>query len=601
MRNVFLSLGLFAIGSATTVLAQQPQGVTQCGTPTGQAPYPLTEYTELPPLHEADANDWKGVSTSRILAAWGNTNTRYEATLPPQKTERSLLVKAWRGERISVQAVVWSGRDTEDLTYELTPAKDGHGHTLPAEAFETGFVRYVMADGLNPDGSGCGHRNHTQWDSLRLADCIDPYLKTTPMKAHETRGIWISCQIPADVHPGTYRCRLLVRSKEAQWAALPLDIQVTERVLPPAHDWSYHLDLWQNPYAVARYYQVPLWSDAHFEAMRPIMKRLADAGQKVVTASIMHHPWNGQTEDAFESMVTWIKRADGTWLFDFTVFDRWVEFMFGLGIDRQINCYSMVPWKLSFQYFDQATNSLRFLKTAPGEPAYEEMWTAMLKAFSQHLKEKGWFDRCTIAMDERPMEVMRKTINVIRKANPDFKISLAGNYHPEIESDLYDYSITINGKYPEGVVERRRANGQFSTLYNCCSEGHPNSFIVSSPAEAAWIGYYMAARDMDGYLRWAYNSWTKEPLLDSRFRSWVAGDTYLVYPGNRSSIRMERLIEGIQAFEKIRLLRTEAEKRNDKKVLNKLDRMLQTFRIEDYPGQDASVIVDKARKVLENM
>ena len=55
--------------------------------------------------------------------------------------------------------------------------------------------------------------------------------------------------------------------------------------------------------------------------------------------------------------------------------------MMSVGIDKQINCYSMVPWKLSFQYFDQATNSMQYAKTAPGEKAYEEMWVAMLKSF----------------------------------------------------------------------------------------------------------------------------------------------------------------------------------------------------------------------------
>lgn len=63
--------------------------------------------------------------------------------------------------------------------------------------------------------------------------------------------------------------------------------------------------------------------------------------------------------------------------------------MMSVGIDKQINCYSMVPWKLSFQYFDQATNSMQYAKTAPGEKAYEEMWVAMLKSFSKHLREKA--------------------------------------------------------------------------------------------------------------------------------------------------------------------------------------------------------------------
>ena len=79
------------------------------------------------------------------------------------------------------------------------------------------------------------------------------------------------------------------------------------------------MDLWQSPYAVARYYQVPLWSQEHFDAMRPLMKMLADAGQKIITATLTHKPWNGQTEDYFDTMVTWMKRADGTWAFDYTI------------------------------------------------------------------------------------------------------------------------------------------------------------------------------------------------------------------------------------------------------------------------------------------
>ena len=69
--------------------------------------------------------------------------------------------------------------------------------------------------------------------------------------------------------------------------------------------------------------------------MRPDMQNYVDAGGKVITASIMHKPWNGQTYDPFESMVTWLKKADGTWYFDYTVFDKWVEYMMSLGVKKQ--------------------------------------------------------------------------------------------------------------------------------------------------------------------------------------------------------------------------------------------------------------------------
>ena len=108
--------------------------------------------------------------------------------------------------------------------------------------------------------------------------------------------------------------------------------------LPAPGDWAFRLDLWQNPYAVARFYDLPLWSEEHLEAMRPLMQLLADAGQKTITASIMHKPWGGQTEDYFKSMVMRVKTLEGKWIYDYAVFDKWVEFMMELGIDRQINC-----------------------------------------------------------------------------------------------------------------------------------------------------------------------------------------------------------------------------------------------------------------------
>ena len=132
-----------------------------------------------------------------------------------------------------------------------------------------------------------------------------------------------------------------VKANNSTLAELKLNVQVKKRTLPPPSEWAFHLDLWQNPYAVSRYYNVEPFSKEHFDLMRPLMKLYADAGGKVITASIMHKPWNGQTYDAFESMVTWLKKADGTWYFDYTVFDKWVEFMIDLGVKKQISCLTV--------------------------------------------------------------------------------------------------------------------------------------------------------------------------------------------------------------------------------------------------------------------
>src|SRR5699024_11553043 len=77
---------------------------------------------------------------------------------------------------------------------------------------------------------------------------------------------------------------------------------------------------------------------------------------------------------------------------------------------------------------------------------------------------------------------------------------------------------------------------------------------------------------------WSFNSWTKKPLQDSRFRTWPAGDTYIVYPQNRSSIRFEKLREGIQDYEKIRIIKKQLKEQGRQKDLDKLERVIQKLR-----------------------
>ena len=68
----------------------------------------------------------------------------------------------------------------------------------------------------------------------------------------------------------------------------------------------------------------------------------------------------------------------------------------------------------------------------PGRSEYNTFWGSMLQEFAAHLKAKGWFDITTIGVDERPMEQMREVILLVKEVAPNLKVSLAGNYHPEI-------------------------------------------------------------------------------------------------------------------------------------------------------------------------
>ena len=137
----------------------------------------------------------------------------------------------------------------------------------------------------------------------------------------------------------------------------------------------------------------------------------------------------------------------------------------------------------------------------------------------------------------------------------------------------------------------------------------PNTFTFSPPAESEWLPLFAAANGYDGFLRWAYHSWVENPLVSTDFTSWPSGDCFLIYPGNRSSVRWERLRDGIEGFEKIRLLRAAATKRptpESAAALRAIDDSLAAFTWErgQKPGihatdvQHANQAIEAAARVI---
>lgn len=548
------------------------------------------DYSEAADPHPANTISWKNMPAD-VMVRFGTADIRYAKRDAPNDASTQWQATAWRGEKVHTQVLVYTKTPIKDLRITAGVLNDGKGHNIPASAVTTGFIRYVITDTLNKEGHGCGISPAS--DSMLVADGID-LLTQKNIAAFTTQPIWVSIAVPQKATAGNYAGVLYVNAN-GKTHTLNYHVQVKPFTLPAPSQWTYHLDLWQNPYAVARMYNVKEWSKEHFDRMRPFMTMLANAGQKTITVSMIYDPWRGQTFDIYRSMIKWIKMKDGNWAYDYTIFDQWVSFMQSLGINKLINCYTMVPWNNKFYYYDEASQRDTLLIAKTGTPEYDAHWRPMLAAFVHHLKQKGWYNKTAIAMDERPLEDMQKVIRLVRSVDKDIKISLAGSYHTEISNDVYDYCIASAEKFDSGVLRKRIDAGLPTTYYTYCYEGRPNTFAFSPPAESAWLGWYAANKQFNGYLRWAYNCWPRKPMQDSRFSTWSAGDTYLVYPGG-SSIRFERLLEGIQDYEKIRLLK--AMYKDQPAKLQPLLDVIKTFETEALQAQPAAVQLQKAKAVL---
>ena len=507
-------------------------------------------------LSEAAKSAWNDVKCG-LHAAWGTPDLVYSRSEVPQNLADNYAMTAWRGEKASAQILLWTSKDLEGVECEISDFK-AKGAKLPSSIAEARFVRYTIADKVDPS-CRCGRPN--AHPAILQADMLDN-IESMDVEANTTRPIWITVAIPQNAKAGLYKAKVKISHCGLGSVTLPLEVEVVDQVLAQPSEWSFHLDLWQHPSAVARAAGVEVWSDEHFEIMRPLMKMLADAGQKVITATLNRDPWRYQCFDDYEAMIYWYRYDNDVWKYDYTIFDKWVEFMMSLGIDKQINCYSMLPWgKCTLDYQDMRTtskdNRLRQISAAPQEPNYEKAWGPFLKDFAEHLREKGWLHITNIAIDERSPEDMDVAAALIQKYAPELGFAMADN-HDSYKRYANMRDVCVGQKHslmlPEEIATRR-ANGDVSTFYVCCSTLFPNAFTNSQPFESELLCLYALAHDYDGMLRWAYNSWPARPEYDSRFRRWASGDTYIVYPDARSSVRFERLIDGVELYEKVHALR----------------------------------------------
>jgi len=540
-----------------------------------------------------------------IQGSFASIYKRYEKNEP--YVGESILsgeFTAWKNERVYAHLILWSRTDEDALSYEASPLSSPAG-TIAAEAVQLFFAANVMADRF---ARGCGTYPQPRITGfVEIADALSksPVTRLTP---DDPLKIWVHIDVPGDIRPGIYTGSIKVRQNGRLQLTFTLHIRVLDKSLPEVAQWTYHLDLWQYPFQRLYFYnkfhpdeQIGVWSAAHFRMIEPHYRLLADTGQKVITAYITDG-MNGQP-----SMVKWILESDNSWTYDFTALDAWIDMLTGMGISGQINCSSIIGGAESLPYYNQRTSSSERLDMPMFSQTYYRRWNDFLTAFKVHLEKRGLFDKTVIYLDEVAPEPLSRIIPLIHGNDPAWKIGLA--YFHELspqESDaLYDISGILGNTF-EAVRQ-----GKVSTFYTSCAQTVPNTYVTggNEPAETAWMAWHAANRNLDGYLRWAYDLWTLDDPRDCRDSVNTSGDNMFVYRSTdgidaetRISYRLEMLRKGIQDFEKIQILKKELQLSRDpfdKEALDLLNGFIEQF--HENSGTGATRLVREGTKLLNDI
>ena len=239
-------------------------------------------------------------------------------------------------------------------------------------------------------------------------------------------------------------------------------------------------------------------------------------------------------------MVETVREPDATWTFGYDVFDRYVEFMATQGIDRAIECFTMVPWQMKFRYLDRATGVMSSSKRPPLRRNTASCGRRLSKRLPTMSGPRAGSTKTYIYMDERSPEQMRDAIAVAKAAVPDIKMGLAGDYHKELVDVIDSYAFGRNSYLTAEEQAARSAEGMTSLRYTCCSQPEPSQFSNNDPPTAPISPSTPRPAVTTDTSTGRSSNWNDTPLTDTRWRMFGPGDTYFIYPDGRSSVRYER-------------------------------------------------------------
>ena len=490
-------------------------------------------------------------------------------------------VTAWKNDKAISELVLFSKNCSLKNVKVTASALTNGSETISADHVQPVFVKATKAYNGTYLGYGDKNRAVPADDGSNRSESPDILYGNDPVDIawNQLQPVWVTFDIPKDAKAGTYTGTL---SAAADGITTPLTftytVKVQDAVLPDASEFenSFDIELWQYPYSSAEYYGVTPFSEEHLKILKPIMEKYKEAGGHAITTSIVEEAWNGQTysknEVHYPSMVKWTKNADGSFSYDYTDFDKWVSFNKELGIGDKIVLYSIAPWHNSFAYWENGT--LKYESFTAGNARYQTVWRNFLTDLIAHLETKGWFEDAYIGIDERGFSTAAFDLidSVTNLHGQTLKTAGAmDNFvnKKDLAMRVTDLNVgdTAAAAHPDefaALLEERESKGLRTTLYSC-TEHIPGNFSLSMPAESYWSIINAGKSDTAGFLRWAYDAWVENPLEDATHNAFEPGDCFLVYPSPKdasekeakSSVRLERMAEGVRDVNKLRLMEQE--------------------------------------------
>lgn len=436
----------------------------------------------------------------------------------------------------------------------------------------------------------------------------------TRIVIRQTKTLWITAVTTADVPAGIYTIKLQftvypddaddgsAEVQQTEYFTTPeFKLEVLPHVLPPRR---LKVAQWFHPDSLTSFYQVPMWSEKHWELVENCFRDLCSHGSNVILVPVLSLILNvaaGHRREISQLLII-DRSSSGKYIFNFSRFDRYIHLAEKCGFQYFEISHLFSQWGAAYAPPVVVNGELLFDGSLPGDaPEYRTFLSAMLDALKEHLSVLGISGRTFFHCSDEPpagkIDRYRAAMEFLRNHLQGFRIIDALNDGKLFEESGMDTPIPLisqlndfkNVKLPE------------KWCYYCCSptRGMPNRFIHFPSSRNRIFGILLWKYDIDGFLHWGYNFYFEalsrfavnpelEPGCD---RFYPPGDGYLVYPGKDGqpddSLRHEVFAEALQDHSLLDLLSANMGRGKVKKLLTRLCGRLT---MSNYPRGEKAIL-----------
>ena len=425
-------------------------------------------------------------------------------------------------------------------------------------------VRYVPVDRpINPD--------HYDSQYLRTAPGLYPDL-LTPLryggKVVISRGVlrslWLELRIPED-HSGSSTLSVTVTEPDTKISATAsVNIRVIPAALPPQ---KLQFTQWFYPDCLASYYNVPAWSERHWQIVESFAANAAKRGRNVLYTPLLT-PFLNVLPGYYRNpaQLVDVTVTGGEYTFGFSKIDRWIDMCDRIGIQyfEISHFFQQHLGRYCAHVYATVDGTYRRLfgwETQALDPEYRRFLRELIPAFLSHMKARGDDRRCIFHILDEPD---LPNLEQFRAAKAMVADLLEGYRIVDALSDFEFYQLGILA-HPVPVTSSADAFLEAEVpdlwVYYACNQlvGYSNCYAAMPSWRTRSLGMQLFKYpNITGFLHWGYNYYNNRasgdainPYIDLGGEDWVpAGDTFMVYPDSDGtpldSLRLMTLEEALQ-------------------------------------------------------